>query len=450
MIFNRDILKENFTCISPQFNTDMTRDEFCDYIDKWKAYLVNECGLYKGSIVINSMVLGELSHFAFFFACAELGIKHAGTNYPYMNDFMDISLIKRLKVDAVFNDSLAKNYYHQNKILQIVEEIVENGGGKIYWEDEIDILNYNEKQLISDPGILPSDTLQITYTSGRSGENSKICNITHEYAMAVGERNIDVFNISDTLAIHTNNLHHARSLTTYFIPALMSCEEHRFYNIPNNTIYWPPELVENLKQDFIRPERKIVLVQSTHVMNALEDNFEFLNTEFIQHRVTEYGETDGPHCLFVNNRLVDNFYDLILMDDGTTLVNCHCWKDWHVLDDKFEKNGDEFHIIGRRSEHPLTDQVSELLNVPFEILTKEGRTYLAIFSREDIHIDEYLKEMFDDVQIVHPNAFTSDNSRQWWALKEMFHRSQYPDTDWDYWEERRIKGTDSLDNLVPK
>lgn len=450
MIFNRDILRPDFTCVSPQFKNKfpkMNRDEFCDYIDRWKAYLVNECGLYKGSIVVNAMVVGDPDHFAFFFACAELGIKHAAPNYPYMDEFMDISNIKRLKIDAVFNDEVSKGYYHQSTVLQIVGDIITEGGGKTYWQGDVDIFSYDKPQSRPDPVITPDDVLQISYTRGRSGENVKLCNITHEWAMAVGARNAKVFSLANTLAIHTNNLHHAGSLTTYFIPTLLTCDEHRFYNIPNNTLYWAPEMSESLQKDFAREEDKVLLVQSTHVMKELKKRFTFVNSSFIHHRVSEYSETDGPLCLFVDNKLPDDFYQVHIMDDGTTLVKCDYF-DWHVLDDKFEKVGDEYRIIGRRSEHKRTDFVKDRLNHPFEILTKEGRTYLVIFSTEEVTVPEQVRNMFDDVRTIHPNAFTSDDSRQWWGLKEMFHRAQYPATDWDYWEKRRIKGTDSLDILV--
>lgn len=466
MILNREILRPNFICRTNQFDhvPDMNRREFCERIDKWKSFLVNEGRLRKGDLVLNSFIFGDTDHYALFFACAELGIQTWCGNYPYNNPLLDCTTLAKVKFDAIFTNIMAKTFYGNSEIFDFTEKMMERNRGKIFFQEEIDIANYDKECLYS-PFVHLDDILHVTHTSGYSGDDYKFSYLTHRQAMGLGYRNADALGIRDTLALHTNNIHHARALTTYFLPAIMTCDEHLFYNLPNNTDYWPEDMVKCLEKDLAREERKVVLAQSDLVLDKLQD-FTCSNTKFLLHRgkqklrnvpvTTIFGETDGPHALFINGRLVDDYYKVQIMDDGTTLVKSRDCKSWHMLDEKFEEHDGEYRIIGRRSEHSDTEYLRDILgHDDFEIVTKYGRKYLIILDDNwgtRYGIDDLPDGVFDfdftSIHTINPNAYTSDETRQWWALKEHLYRSGFDNKSFEMFEESRIKGTDNLDKII--
>ena len=55
---------------------------------------------------------------------------------------------------------------------------------------------------------------------------------------------------------------------------------------------------------------------------------------------------------------------------------------------------------------------------------------------------------FTSIHTINDNAYTSDETRQWWALKEHVYRSGFKNNSFEKFEESRIKGTDNLDIII--
>jgi hypothetical protein len=112
----------------------MNRREFCERIDKWKSFLVNEGRLRKGDLVLNSFIFGDTDHYALFFACAELGIQTWCGNYPYNNPLLDCTTLAKVKFDAIFTNIMAKTFYGNSEIFDFTEKMMERNRGKIFFQ----------------------------------------------------------------------------------------------------------------------------------------------------------------------------------------------------------------------------------------------------------------------------------------------------------------------------
>lgn len=413
-------------------NRDMTYDgnsyvELCSRIDRWKTLLVKKYDAAPGKILTLAVLELTLDHVALVFATAELGMKLLIMDRPVNEHTIHMTKMALFgPADITVDDHWVRWFPHNlmvekySKVVVPVEEIES-------WHDE-EQLGYS---------CTTDDVFLIASTSG-STSVSKPVYFTHREIYEISKRNIEVFKLHKNCnALHSRNMHHASSLLTFFIPALMSCDTHHSaylfdtmdryskvcqeHIIPKQidrmlcgNLFDLTNLITSMKDVGEIPRKLIVNISGFPVISSLYKYVNELDLEIISH----YGSIDTGIPLLVNHVCAgseflsgcigeqpDSFYKMEIVD-GKTIVTSDLWDAPRSISDQLEEYNNKWFYHGRVKKGPL-EQYIDSITQDYTIVEDGDRRYLALHTN-DVAPDEFEELGFAYISYINKKEFTVD------------------------------------------
>lgn len=471
MIQNReDLFLKNL--MNPMFGDPKphNKQDFWKLIDHWKAYLANEYGLRKGQVVGWGVAKNNVNCHAIMFAIAELGAQIFPAHLAWHPEAKTDTVSTTLRPEFGFWDNVTLN-------------MLEGAQGKFYGKyldyeminiDEVDIVNYNEEMDYMPPDVFPEDPFFITYSDGLCEDGFEFQYYTHQEAWGLAHRHYKLFNMKDTIGVHTFNFMHCMSFITYSLAAYMGCKEHYVLNWWDRVDQWKPAMLKMLQEVYNRPERKVIFFKNEetlrHSLSVIDDtgkettrficpygestqSLHDICHDFNIRATVLYGETRAkaltlfvkpinPDSLFIEDSIgfvPDNYYECVYSPQkGVMFVRGYhdsVYRSFSFSVEKME-TGEYIHK-GLVEKHPHQKRVEEILgHSDFFLLRKYGESYLAVY--EEPKPEQY--ELLDILGLTHiavidRMAYCLENKRyrDWFALKNQFWYG------FDSYEEGRVR-----------
>ena len=482
-VINRDIIRDDalFSCLQHPERGVWNKEQFCERIDQWKAYLVNECDFRKGDLLLNGIVIADWNHFAVALAVAELGGINLKLHYVYTPELWHYSLAKYTKPKVMLLESWMEGEKGEIANFEEGRRHHERCGTFRVGSNDFDsfISDYDKPQSRPDPVVSPSDPIQLANAYGYKTDGLKVITHRHGEFYKEAKRNAEVLNMKDKVAVYMNNINHARSFQGFFLPALFAAKYHEFINTPDDPEWFRPDINEGFARVLGSNKQKILCAQNVPVLEhvltrpeKLGDNldvylmFNKVNarikriSKFMDnHRVNLlFGEEDTGAIIFKHGvyentpedncigEPLDDYYDMRFEDDGSCLVKAPHLDQWRVLGDYFIENEGSVHHKPWR--HPLHDRVLEILGYDrFDVFTIYGQTFLNIWhwNGVGVEINEDQQSKLDELGLtgihqLHWEAYRHSDERDWWALKMHYSMGyKYPVKTWEDYESERVK-----------
>lgn len=224
------------------------------FINRAKTYLLVEKNCLPGQQVLFKFdTLPEL--FIWFFACAEIGLTILVYDESSKNSKENLALYG--DIDFIIGDTI------DHKIIYSYH-------------------NTEKQNYFVDTDLL---TLVRTISSGTTG-TPKTIDYSHRFLKDISERNANLYNLkSHERCLHNKTLIHSSIVGIYFLPVLIKCEEHFYYD--NNPIY---------KSNFLK-------TQSINRCVLFRDEFDLIDDSFINILF--------PLEIFAIGKLPDRFKNLV-------------------------------------------------------------------------------------------------------------------------------------------
>lgn len=438
------------------------KKRFWTLIDNWKAYLTNEWGARKGHVMSVALVKNNVNSSAFMFAVAELGLQVCPSSL-YWNPDCDVEYPTTALINASQSstplwgawDSVSERLLDASQRDYVEEHLP----AEMLNIDTVDIENYNEPPEIEYPDILPDDPYYITYSDGEHEDRIEFQYYTHKECWQLAHRQFKMFDMYDSLAIHTFNTVHCMSFVLYSVAAFMGAKEHYYVNWWDRLSMWRKGQVNILHTLYQRPEKKVVWFKNeetlerslegyvnpdkgyTHFVAPFGVYTEKLHQLAKDHNVkisVHHGETRSKALTlftkpvredYVENSLgfiMDNFYEAVYSPQRKTMfVRAHDSDRYYPLSFKVDKkeNG-EYLYAGPVETNPYQKRVETILgHSEFFLLRKLGQNYLGLF--EDATEDQMklLNTLgLTEIQVIDKMSFLLENSRyrDWFMLKNQF------------------------------
>lgn len=375
MLITRRILNQNLniTVNCENVETHYNYDDIVDYINRAKTFLIKIKQVKKGQrvLILNSKWPGL---FIWFLAGAELGLKF-------------------IVVDSGAEESRSTLKLY-GKIDHLLSEFRE-------------ILDWNDTSLQHEYWADPDSVLVETLSSG-STNDPKIIEYTHDFLYKLAHRNSRLYNLQpQDKCIHTRTLAHSSTVGVYFLPVVLSCEHHYYFDGKRH------EWVEFIQKNKIN--RCLVFLKYLDAIhNNFDNNIDYDFTIFVASKLPEgfekiindrievislYGctETSGPIFLSkLNNKnkdtfqandfgeILDDFYDINIQDNLLQVV----MPSGEIID-----TGDQFSLInnhmifeGRGSKYSINNEVIDI-----NLLNNLVKEYITDF---DIVVDSSYNEIY--------------------------------------------------------
>ena len=460
-MINRDIFRDQFTIRNVQRGdrSEFDRDRFIELIDKWKNYFHNHVGVSKGDIAAIGVVNNGVATHAIVFALAELGIQIVVAHLHFHKDIDTDSVIPLIKPDLCIQDNMSRDMCDGINQDAFIREVESYGNTcPIINIDEINIDDYEMGELPKDFAG-PNDPLYISYDNGLEDDTFRFQYYTHKEVASYAARNGSVFNLKESLAVHTFNLIHADSLMTYMIPAYLYSTEHVVLNFWDRVSTWNTIFTNFVVGIMNQPFEKKVMIKNEETLENLVVRMskEGRKSTFFIYPYGEYTETlhgivqkydirvavltgeARARCFTLFTKVIDKntvfekgnvglvldtFYTTLYnAKEKVVLVRARTGREYIQLSHYYTKNDNGEYIQGERVNKSVhSNKVSEILgHNNFDILTKYGRHYLVVY--EDFSDKEYDKlsdlNQFNDIVHQSRKAFCLENSRcrYWFTLK---------------------------------
>ena len=456
--------------------TPYDKERFWNVIDKWKAYLSNEYGLRKGQLVGLGVSKNNVKTTALVMACAELGAQVFSANLAWN---------PKAKVPMVATDLPASFGFWDSLTLKML-----NGVQEEYYEDTVeveminldtvDIENYNEPIEFDHPDVLPDDPLWVTYSDGQFEDGFEYQYYTHKECWGLAHRHYKLFNMKDTIGVHSFNVLHGMSFITYTCASFMGSAEHYFVNWWDRVEMWQlGGLGKALKNVFEMDDRKVIFFKNVETLEVCTRDITPEQAERIQfvspmgvitpelhdlcderqlRCVIMYGETRSK-CMtlfvkpikgsYVENSvgfIADNYYEVVHSPQkNVCFVRSHNDTKYYPLSFKLEKlDNAEYVFKGFVEVHPFQERVERILGHDnFWLLRKNALNYLAVFEEPSAHQMKMLDTLgLTDIGVSDKMAFCLENNRyrDWHALKNQF------EYGFDEYEVNRVRYLNSGEN----
>jgi len=460
-MINRNIIRDQFVIRNIQRGdrSDYDRERFCELIDKWKSYVHNEMGIVKGNIAcLGLMNCGVKTH-ALVFALAELGIQIVPAVLSFNKDIITDSPITVLKPEAGFWDNIAIKMCDgiAKEVVPKEFELVGNTGVLVN-VDDVDLDSYEMKDFPKEFAG-PNDPLYITWDDGLEDDMFKLNYYTHKDVAAYSARNGSIFNLKDTLAVHTFNLSHSESLMTYMIPAYLYCVDHVTINFWDRLAMWNPALTTLMCNLVNTPKEKKIMIKNEETLENLvvrmtkegkkSTFFIYPYGEFTENLLRIVRKYNIRVCILTGEQrakcftlftkvidkdtvfeegnvgvVLDKFFNLVYNSkEKVVLVRSNVGREYVQLSNFYTKKDNGEYIKGERIfKSVYSIKVKEILGHDnFDILSKYGRHYLVVYEDFDDKEFQQLEDMnyFKDIVQQSKKAYCIENGRcrYWFNLK---------------------------------
>lgn len=299
-----------------------TYDILIELIDRAKTYLICERNAKAGDQVF--LCPGRY-YIPWLYACAELGLILIISASPKTKHHL---LFDRLYGEiqhsiVPFNNELYSIYKEEHKNIIFDLNVI-----RTYDNTNCKNVFYATKDSV----LTRSITEKLTFSSIQQNKNIKIASHTHQFYYDLAIRNKKILNLTkEDRCLHARILHHGSSLGVFFLPSMMTCDNHFWCN--ENTYRWVRQMAEN----------RITKTMFYHTMpdqfigRSSRKNWEFNNTtiyllqlpskEQIQELVEKrkinlsvvFGTTETSGPLFLQNITTKNYKDYNFRKFGQVL-----------------------------------------------------------------------------------------------------------------------------------
>jgi len=443
-MINTDLIPENFKFYpvniwKPQLHDDIGFDktQFISLVNRWKYLFHVKYGCKRGDLAAIALMGMTCNHVAIIFALAELGATAIILDMPVSTKTMHktkAALYAPLAF-AIEDDALRRQFggIHHEMLKKYCNVII----------DEIEIDSVTEE--FTERFNEPSDILIASSTSGSTGTPKKIL-FTQEEVYKISKRNIDVFKFDENSRVaHTKNMHHASSMLTHSLPALMVSDNHW----AGPMIMMPKDLTPEILLRLRRNKINRILLQNSFVVESFIDSaratggrFEEtflinvsgyvvpkiyvetckeLNVEFISH----FGQINGAIPLLINHVTVDSPWIKgnlgVVPDDfykvrdvqGHLSVACELWPEERLVDDKLEAimfNGCDIYMHkGTKTEMTSYELILQKSTTDYALFTDPMTSkFVVVFWEQDQQLPPELLPLTHSVHHLDKMTFTTE------------------------------------------
>ena len=366
---NRDILDREIYWYDNK-KTIETTPYIKEGINQWKHLLHNN-GAVKGNLVTISMLTVDIHHISAILACAEMGLKIVILDSPATKESLPYT---KLALHGPSDFYIHFNHTGYGAYKGLHGEMLKRYGGK-----PIDCLDVGDMPIgdLDTGEVYPDDPLLMSSTSGTT-KPSRPVYFSHKEVMTISHRNINIFKFdSESVVVHSRNLHHASAMLTSLIPALMVSNHHITFPVSHDNSIMTDKrqlelykLIHDQEVTHIMIPNKHTLMDFLETYNvpfkrtlninmcgfALDQSFVELAERYNVYFQSHYGTIDTAIPLLINfvNKdsvvkenslgvLPDDFYQL----NGTEVM-CELWDEPRYIEDKLKHKDGEFFIKPRK------------------------------------------------------------------------------------------------------
>ena len=433
------------------------RDEFCELINRWKVFLVENYDVQPGQTIAMELAPG-LVYYALAFAAAELGLTFI-IDWPLCyaeRDLADPKVAMWGQIDYIVTHKNHKEPGHikgQHPWSKWTHERNVKYGKNFVYEDQMFDYDMNQSQRITE--IIeciwaePHTPLINFASSGTTGLPKKLMN-THTKVYQISQR-ITGLNFTKGLRIlNFNNLHHGASMSYHFMPSFMIGGElftaigcygpnesgidgvikFCLDNCINQVFLYRQDHAEHFLRTIPRVDWTVnitTLLQITPEMARLvkEKNVNWICSPFgdtaigqaiFNKKVTQQTDLE-TYDVTNQGPLVDDFFQAEVRNGSLWVAIPSLDQEWQSSGDAFEKLNGEFYFRGRANQYrinnewialaPLEQEVNELFGpqganvvVDFDM----QKIYLAVWApnvKAESKLNQYLTENYKAVKISH-------------------------------------------------
>ncbi len=431
MRITRDIIRKDITY------EGFTYGEFCSHINRWKT-LFRSRGATRGDLVALAILEMNLNHVSAIFAIAEMGMKLLVIDKPVTEQTLHMTKMAIFgPVDfALECDVARKSPLHHEMVVTYSRQIIHESE-YIHWQDD------SETEI----GCEESDKFLLASTSGTTSRSKPIW-FTHKELYKISKRNVDVFKFEpDSCVLHTRNMHHASSLLTFLLPALMGSKKHYFaYMFATTTsfaqicedeiipqkidrllcgnMFDVAKLIESLNRvNGNIPKKILINISGFTVTKVLVDYVKKYNIEFMSH----YGSIDTGIPLLLNHITADYEFepsrlgvqpdDFYVMNnrEGFTEISCDMWESSRIIQDNLEQRDGVWYYGGRLDRDPIENFVSSITSEYTFVLVGDSK-HLVLW--EDIDSTKFDDLAIAGVHYLDKETFTVDTKINMDQLRE--------------------------------
>lgn len=431
MRITRDIIRKDISYEGSSYS------DICLHINRWKN-LFRSRGAKKGDLVALAILEMNINHISAIFAIAEMGMKLLVIDKPVTEQTLHMTKMAIFgPVDFALECDVARNSpLHHDMVMAYSNQIIH--------ESEYDSFSDDTD---SDIECESTDHFLLASTSGTTSRSKPIW-FTHEELYKISERNIKVFKFEpESCVLHTRNMHHASSLLTFLLPALMGSKNHYFaYMFANPTsflniceeeiiphridrllcgnMFDVAKLIDSLNNiDGVIPKKILINISGFTVTKVLVDYVKRYNIEFMSH----YGSIDTGIPLLLNHitsqyefeasRLgvqPDDFYGMETRD-GFTEITCSMWNSPRIIQDNLEQRDGTWYYGGRLDRDPIENFVSSITTEYTFVIVDDSR-HLVLW--EDIDSSKFANLAIADIHYLDKETFTVDTKINMDQLRE--------------------------------
>lgn len=414
MIVSLDAVSKNFRL----FDNDqwLSRDLLAEFVGHWKLIFVEKNHLKAGDKIGLGFVLTDIYYFGAIIAAAELGLKlivldvsstkSATSDYFFPLDlFVSGHMLPPDKHQHYSTSSLQTEFWH------VCDQYYTESSG---WQD-CPIRTSIDQDLV----------LLSCTSSGTTGRPKKVEH-SHKFLFNVSDRNCRLLKFQGNV-MHVRNLHHGSSITTYFLPALMSdqCTGHYVFNLESELQI--AELVQycanhninhiqlpyiNFAEQFLKQTvlQNIKFNDLTiYVLSYIDPDWQALIQQCGQIKIVSMfgcNETSGPLFIstlqsdqtdFNHKNFVapDDFYQFDFNQQGQLVVSIRDYNTSVVMQDSFSRNNNVFTHHGRNDFVRINDVEVDLfwmlelaknkqVNAQIVLDRAQEKLYLAVWDQSNL------------------------------------------------------------------
>ena len=387
-----------------------------------KNLLLHDYKCIEGQTILIG-IAPSLLQIAAFFACAELGLTVIIADHSRNDNWIDPNY-----VDPKTQSLLPINYFlvESKKTIpkyrlfyKICEKVIIIKNIKNIDDSDNNYIGCNENSIL------------FKCTSSGTTGTSKLITHTHKFLYKLIKRNKNFFYGNVCMA---HNLNHGSSPATFFLPSLCS----------SNTKLFVSYMITYITEDKIRDNdvRKLAInkfkhynfdhfmIPYTHLIDKFlvdslypnlnlytlstikKDWLNYFRENKIKNIISIFGsnETSGP--VFINEisdpkfeeskyKLVDNFYEINLLDKNLLEIVMPVYNTKIITNDLFDKVDDNYYHRGRKDLYRVNGAevdiknynkiIKELLDADLIIDTIKDSLYVAVWSDSDV--DDKLKDI---------------------------------------------------------
>jgi acyl-coenzyme A synthetase/AMP-(fatty) acid ligase len=432
MRITRDLIAEGLTY------DGYTRTEIIDKINSWKTLLLSR-GAKRGDLIALAILEVNINHISAIFAIAELGMKLLLIDKPVSQETLHMTKM------AAFGPTdftlVCQNAMSMPEDLHY--QMIDRYSKQVIREEEFVAWNDNSESEIL---CQEDDQFLCASTSGTT-KNSRPVYFTHKEIVSISRRNISIFKFKpESCVLHTRNMHHASSLLTFLLPAMMISKTHHYAYM-----FWSPDYMLDVCQKHIIPlgidtilcanmfdlvkmatslresrklDKKLLInVSGFTVTQSLVDMAKEFEVEFMSH----YGSIDTGIPLLVNYVTADtefeknclgiqpdDFYKMEIIN-GLTHISCDMWDNPRTISDNLETRDNKWYYGGRKDKDPIEEFISSITE-DYNLISVSGNRYLIIWDNTEKH--HFANVDLADILYLDKEKFTVDTKVNMDQLRE--------------------------------